>query len=183
MQPYVTPLALISLGLVLALAYLGCLWAKLAKQVAPPGWRALRPGFGHWFSALGSAAFSTLLAWIYIFIGSARRDAMFQMKVASLLATAFGLCAVYSAWRIRAIKRENIRWRGSRIVRTDRDGQDRIHDGTSAVAWSRTWSGYFTLRLAEGSILYIDPFTKGSDEFIGDFGPPEDAEDIGNPRS
>jgi hypothetical protein len=178
MQPYVTPFALSSLGLVLALAYLGCLSAKLAKQIVPPGWRAMRPGFGHWFSALGCSAFSTLLSWVYIFVGSARRDAVFQMKVAFCLSVAFGLCAIYSAWRVRAIKRENIRWRGSRIVRSHRDGHEQAHDGSSAVSWSRTWSGLSALVFADGSTLYIDPFTKGSDEFIGEFGPPEDVEDF-----
>lgn len=138
MQPYVTPMALSSLGVMLALAYLGCLSAKLAKQIVAPGWRALRPGFGHWFAALGSSAFSTLVAWVYIFVGSARRDAAFQMKVAFLLSVAFGLCAVYSGWRIRAIKRENIRWRGSRIVRNDRDGHEQAYDGRGAVSWSGT---------------------------------------------
>jgi hypothetical protein len=167
---------------VLGLAYFGCLSAKLARQIVPPGWRGIRPGFGHWFSALGSCAFATLMAWVYILVGSARRDAAFQMRMAFLLSIAFGLCAASAAWRVRAIKRENIRWRGSRVVRDHPDGHEQIHDGSRAVSCSKTWSGLSALRFAEGSTLCIDPFASGSDEFMGAFGPPDDAGDLGNSR-
>lgn len=182
MQPYVTTVALSILGLVVALAWFGCLSARLARQAVPPGWHALRPGLGHWFAALASAAFSTLVAWVYIFVGSARRDAAFQMRVAFFLSVAFGLCAIYAAWHIRAIKHDNIRWRGMRIVRSQRDGPDQTHDGGSAVSWWRTWSGLFALRFVDGATLYVDPFTTGSDEFAGTFGPPEDTDDADDPR-
>ena len=183
MQPYVTPLTLGALGLTVGLAILGCLIALLARQVVPVGWRALRPGFGHWFAAVGSAAFSTLVAWVYLFVGSARRDAAFQLKVAFLLSAAFGLCAIYGAWRIRAIKRENLRWRGTRIVRTGRDGQEQAVDKGRAFGWRRTFSGRYVLAFADGSTLDVDPYTNGSDAFMGELGPPEGAEDTGDPST
>jgi hypothetical protein len=182
-QPYVTPVTLGGLGLTVALAVLGCLSALLARQVVPVGWRALRPGFGHWFAALGSAAFSILVAWVYLFVGSARRDAAFQMKVAFLLSIAFALCAVYAAWRICAIKHENTRWRGTRIVRRGRDGQEHVVDLGRAFGWRRTFSGLYVLAFADGSILAVDPFTRGSDAFMADFGPTESAEDPHDPPS
>jgi hypothetical protein len=177
MQPYVTPLTLGSLGLTVALAILGCLVAMLARQVVPRGWRALRPGFGHWFAAVGSAAFSVLVAWIYLFVGSARSDAAFQMRIAFLLSVAFGLCAIYSAWRIRAIKRENIRWQGTRVVRTGRDGQDQAVDNGRAFGWRRSFSGWFVLGFANGSMLHVDPYAKGADTFMVDLGPAEGPQD------
>lgn len=155
----------------------------ITRQIVAPDWRALRPGPGHWFAALGSTAISALVAWVYIFVGSVRRDAAFQMQVAFYLSVAFGLCAIYSAWRVRAIKRENIRWRGTRIILSQRDDHDRMQDGGSAVAWWKTLSGLYAMRFADGSTLYIDPFTKGSDEFAGRFGPPENAGDVDRPQS
>jgi hypothetical protein len=181
MQPYVTPLMAGSLGLTIALAAVGCLSAILARQVAPEGWRALRPGFGHWFAAAGSAAFSTLVAWVYLFVGSARQDAAFQMNVAFFLSIAFGLCAIYGAARIRAIKRENIRWRGSRIVRMDRDGQEQSFDADRAIGWQRSFSGHWVMAFADGSTLCLDPFTNGSDAFMAKFGPAESGEDRDDP--
>jgi hypothetical protein len=183
MQPYVTPLTLGFLGLTVALAALGCLSALLARQDVPAGWRALRPGPGHWFAALGSTAFSTLVAWVYLFVGSARRDAAFQMKVAFLLSLAFGLCAIYSAWRIRAIKCENTRWRGTRVVRRGRDGEEQEIDNGRAFGWRRTFSGWYVLGFADGSMLYVDPYTKGADDIMGDLGPPEGPEDPADPQS
>jgi fluoride ion exporter CrcB/FEX len=183
MQTYVTPFALGSLGLTVALAGVICLSALIAKQTVPPGWRALRPGLKHWFAAVGMAGISTFMAWIYLFVGSARRDAAFQMNVAFFMSIGCGLAAVYLAWYARSIKRKNIRWRRSRIVHTLPDGQEKTQDAGQAVSWWRTWTGYFALGFADGSVLYIDPYTKGSDEFMGDFGPPEDAEDVDDPRS
>ena len=183
MQPYVTPFTLGSLGLTVALAVFGCLSAMLTRQNVPPGWQAIRPGFGQWSTAVGNMAFSTLMAWVYLFVGSGRRDAAFQMKVAFLLSIAFGLCAIYCAWRIRATKRENIRWRGTRMVHRQPDGHDQAHDGARAISWWRTWSGMFAMRFADGSTLYFDPFAKGGDEFMGRFGPPENADDIDSPPS
>lgn len=181
MQAYVTPFALGSLGLTVGLSAFGCLSALLARQSVPQGWRALRPGFGHWFAAVGSAAFSTLLAWVYLFVGSARRDAAFQMKVAFLLSIAFGLCAIYGAWRVRAIKRENIRWRGARIVRLGHDGQEQQFDTGRAVGWRRTLSGLHVLAFADGSTLSVDPFANGVDAFMAEFGPLEGDQDSDDP--
>lgn len=180
-QPHVTFVTLGALGLTVALSALGCLSALLIRQRVPTGWSALRPGFGHWFAAAGSAAISTLVAWVYIFVGSARRDAAFQMKVAFALAIAFGLCAVYGAWRIRAIKRENVRWRGMRIVRTGGDGQEQSLDAGRAIGWQRNFSGYWVLAFADGAPLYLDPFCKGSDAFMAKFGPPEGGDDQDDP--
>lgn len=183
MQPYVTPFTLGILVLTVALAVLGCLVAMRAQQVVLIGWHTLRPGFGHWFAAVGSAAFSTLTAWVYLFVGSARRDAAFQMRIAFLLSIAFGLCAIYCAWRIRAIKRENVRWRGTRIVRTVRDGQEQSIDNGRAFGWRRTFSGWYVLGFADGSVQYVDPYAKGADRFMVELGPPEEPEDPDDPQT
>jgi hypothetical protein len=183
MQPYVTTMTAGILGLTVALAVLSCLVAMLTRQVVPAKWRALRPGFGHWFAAAGSAAFSTLMAWVYLFVGSSRRDAPFQMRIAFLLSVAFGLGAIYSAWRIRAIKRENIRWLGTRIVRTGRDGQEQTVDNGRAFGWRRTFSGLCVLGFSDGSILYLDPYTKGIDTFLVELGPPENPKDPSDPQT
>ena len=181
MQPYVTPLTLGALGLTVGLAVLGCLSALLARQVVPEGWRALRPGLGHWFAALGTAGFSTLVAWVYLFVGSARNDAAFQMKIAFLLSIALGLCAVYSAWRIRGIKRENIRWRGTRVMRLGRDGQERTVDNGRAFGWRRTFSGWYVLGFSDGSMLYVDPYSRGADSIMVALGPAESLDDPDDP--
>lgn len=181
MQPYVTPFTLGSLGLTVALAGFGCLSAMLTQQIVPRGWRALRPGLGHWFAAVGNAAISALVAWIYIFVGSARHDAAFQMKVAFLLSIGFGLGAFVAAWHVRAIKRQNIRWRGSRVIRSNQEGVEQVYDGGRAVAWTRTWGGRWQLRFADGSTLYLDPFANGADEFMAKYGPLEGGDDTDGP--
>jgi hypothetical protein len=180
-QPYVTPLTLGALGLTVGLAILGCLLALFSRQTVPKGWRALRPGSGHWIAAILSAALSTLVAWVYLFVGSSRSDAAFQMRIAFLLSLAFGLGAIYSAWRIRAIKRENVRWRGTKVLRVGPDGQEVAVDNGHAFGWRRTFSGWYVLGFADGSMLYVDPYTRGADSIMVALGPPESPDDPADP--
>lgn len=186
MQPYVTPLALGALGLTVCLAVLGSLGALLIRQDVPKGWRALRPGAGHWFAAFFSAGLSTLVAWVYLFVGSSRSDAAFQMRIAFLLSLAFGLGAIYSAWRIYLIKRENVRWRGTKVVRRGKGGQDETVANGRAFGWRRTFSGWYVLGFSNGSMLYVDPYTKGADSImvaLGSAESPDDPDDPDDPRS
>lgn len=183
LQFYVTPLTLGSLGLTVALAILGCLVSLLSRQTVPKGWHALRPGAGHWFAAILSAALSTLVAWVYLFVGSARSDAAFQMRIAFLLSLAFGLGAIYSAWRIRAIKRENVRWRGTKVVRRGRGGQDETVANGRAFGWRRSFSGWYVLGFADGSMLYVDPYTNGASSLMTALGPPAEPDEPDDPQT
>ena len=94
MQDYVTPSGLIMLGAVAT-----CIALLIAAIAATPaatkaGWMLVRPGGMHWFSFYGSAALFALIAWVWIFVGSARQDAAFQMRIAFWLSFAFGIGAV-----------------------------------------------------------------------------------------
>jgi hypothetical protein len=61
------------------------------------GWRWLRPGFIHYFAFFGSAAFATLMWWVYLFVGSARADAATQETAMLLIAVAM-TCGAALVW-------------------------------------------------------------------------------------
>jgi hypothetical protein len=154
MQPYVT-----FGGLTIMTGLLAGFAAMLAAVIIGqrkdyPGWLRMKPGGLHWFCYLGSAAFSCLLIWI--FVGSARSDADFQMNVAFCLSTAFGFCALYSAYRIYHIQQYALRIRGETLAFEDKSGISRNLPFREFEAFRRTISGYYELRFLDGTIIVID---------------------------
>ena len=64
-------------------------------QIDSSGWYWLRPGFIHYFTLIGCAAFAGFMWWVYLFIGSARPDAATQEVAMLLLAVAMTAGAAY----------------------------------------------------------------------------------------
>lgn len=66
-----------------------------SAQIDSSGWFWLRPGFIHYFTLIGCAAFAGFMWWMYLFIGSARSDAATQELAMLLIAIAMTAGATY----------------------------------------------------------------------------------------
>ncbi len=164
LQDYVTPLPLALVGAV----HVVCVVALAAVlRAAPshfPGWRVVSPGGTHWFCFLGSWAFATLVSWVWLFVGSARRDAEVQMRYALLLIFAFGISAAVSGFYMVRLRRMGLRWRGTAIRWRER-GRDIVQDMSDFDVWRRALSGLFHLRFRDGTILKLDLYARNAEEF------------------
>src|SRR5262245_29324400 len=111
LQDHVTLLPLTLVGAV----HLACLWALAAVlKAAPatdPDWRLVGPGGAHWFCFLGCWALTALISWVWLFVGSGRRDAEQQMLYALLLVLAFGVGSAWSGFYVARLRRTALRWR------------------------------------------------------------------------
>ncbi|HMT42463.1 MAG TPA: hypothetical protein PKC48_11920 [Sphingorhabdus sp.] len=167
MQDYVTPSGLIMLGAVAT-----CIALLIAAIAAIPvatksGWMLVRPGSMHWFSFYGSAALFALIAWVWIFVGSARSDAAFQMRIAFWLSFTFGIGAVYSGLLIRNLRKMALRMRGRQIAYFDSDGREAGQSIDNFTAFRRRWRGDYQVLFNDGTVITLDPYAKNSDEFMG----------------
>jgi hypothetical protein len=167
MQDYVTPSGLIMLGAVAT-----CIALLIAAIAATPaatktGWMQVRPGGMHWFSFYGSAALFALIAWVWIFVGSARSDAAFQMRIAFWLSFTFGIGAVYAGMLIRKLRKMALRMRGRQIAFVGSDGREAGQSIDNFTAFRRRWRGDFQLLFNDGTVITLDPYAKNSDEFMG----------------
>lgn len=167
MQDYVTPSGLIMLGAVAT-----CIALLIAAIAATPaatktGWMQVRPGGMHWFSFYCSAALFALIAWVWIFVGSARSDAAFQMRIAFWLSFTFGIGAVYSGVLIRKLRKTALRMRGDQIAYIDADGREANQSIADFTAFRRRWRGDYQLLFNDGTVIALDPYAKNSDEFMG----------------
>jgi hypothetical protein len=168
MQHYVTPLPL---GALLA-AHAACLAAAFSifrsRTPAFPGWHVLTPSGTHWFCFLGSWAFGTLISWVWLFVGSRRSDAGFQMNVALLLAVVFCTAGASSGIYIAALRRKALRWRGDVICWRER--RQEMRQGFSRFeAIRRGWDGSFHIRFTDQSILKLDLYARNASEFLARF--------------
>jgi hypothetical protein len=167
MQDYVTPSGLIMLGAVAT-----CIALLIAAIAGTPaatktGWMLVRPGGMHWFSFYGSAALFGLIAWVWIFVGSARSDAAFQMRIAFWLSFTFGIGAVYSGLLIRKLRKMALRMRGRQIAFVGSDGREASQSIDDFTAFRRRWRGDYQLLFNDGTVIALDPYAKNSDEFMG----------------
>lgn len=167
MQDYVTPSGLIMLGAVATCIALLIVAIAATPAVTKTGWMLVRPGGMHWFSFYGSAALFALIAWVWIFVGSVRSDATFQMRIAFWLSFTFGIGAVYSGLLIRKLRKTALRMRGREIAYVDGDGREAIQSIDEFTAFRRRWRGDFQLLFNDGTMIVLDPFAKNSDEFMG----------------
>jgi hypothetical protein len=163
LQDHVTslPLAMV-VGLHVACAAALLLVLRTAPQKTP-GWRMVGPGGTYWFCFLGTWAFATLVSWVWLFVGSARRDAEEQMGYALLLIAAFGLGAAGTGFYMAALHRMALRWRGT-VIRWREKGSVVSQDMADFDAWRRTWSGYMLLRFKGGAVLKLDPHARNAEE-------------------
>jgi len=122
----------------------------------------------HWFGFLGSWAFAALISWVWLFVGSARRDAEFQMNVALVLAICFCACATWSGFRIAALRRMGLRWRGAAISSRAGGGELRQEFG-NFEAIRRGLDGAFQIRFKDHSLLKLDPYARNASDFLARF--------------
>lgn len=168
MQDYVTPLPLAAL----LAAHAACLAAAFtilrSQTPAFPGWRVLGPSGTHWFCFLGSWAFGALISWVWLFVGSGRSDAEFQMNMALLLAVSFCAAGASSGFYIAALRRKALRWRGDVICWRQRR-QERRQEFSRFDAIRRSWDGTLQIRFADQSILKLDLYARNASEFLARF--------------
>jgi hypothetical protein len=163
LQHYVTPLPLVLVGAI----HIACLVAMVAllraKPASFPGWRVVGPGGTHWFCFVGSWGFAALLTWVWLFVGSARRDADVQMTYALGLIFAFGAGAMISGFYMLSLRRKILRWRG-KVIRWRAAGLDRVEDMGDFESWRRPLSGLFHLRFRDGTILKLDMYARNAED-------------------
>lgn len=168
MQDYVTPLPL---GLVVA-AHAACLGSLIGVIVSPrlsyPGWRVVGPSGTHWFCFAGSWAFGSLMSWVWLFVGSDRADAAFQMRIALLLAVVFCTAAALSAFFIARLKRMQLRWRGS-VICWRAGTLDCRQQFSQFAALRRGIDGSFLIRFEDQSVLTLDSQARNASDFLARF--------------
>jgi hypothetical protein len=163
MQEYVTALPLALIGL-LHLANLVAMATLISGAPShSPGWRVVGPGGTHWFCFLGSWAFAALITWVWLFVGSGRRDAEEQMRYALVLIFAFGIGAVLSGFYMVRLRRMALRWRGT-VIRWRERGRDVVQDMADFDAWRHAWSGLFHLSFRDGAILRLDLHSQNAEK-------------------
>lgn len=167
MQDYVTSSGLIMLGGVATCILLLIIAIAATPMATKTGWMQIRPGGMHWFSFYGSAALFALIAWVWIFVGSERSDAVFQMRIAFWLSFIFGIGAVYSGLLIRNLRKTALRMRGGQIAYVDTDGREATQSIKDFTAFRRRWRGDYQLLFNDGTVIALDPYAKNSDEFMG----------------
>lgn len=166
MQIYVTTPGLAGLAVLYGALGVSLLrLARITKRDAP-GWACVTPGFSHWFALIGSIGIMGLMSWIWLFVGSARRDAQSQMMYAYILVVAFGIGATYCAYHISRLRTECLRWRGAAIEFEEASGATRRLLMRDFQAFRRLISGYFELTFAGGAVIRLDPYADGSGELL-----------------
>lgn len=166
MQPYVTTTGLAVLGLLYAVLAAAIARLALSRPPAMPGCKRLRSGWHHWGSLLGALCFVGLISWVWLFVGSARRDAAFQMNVAFGLILAFGLGAAYVAVAMARLKAAPLCWRGKEIGVPHPGGSIRFLAMADADAARHSLSGYLQFHFKDGTVISVDPYAVGSDELV-----------------
>lgn len=129
------------------------------------GWRSVTPGPMHWTALWLSAALSGFMAWIYLFVGSSRPDAEFQMKVLFWLIVAFGSGTVLSAWTIRSIRHRAISWRGATVTFRGAKGMESRDLSLVCDLQGSLFRGVSVL-FGDGASFRLDPYAKGAVELI-----------------
>jgi hypothetical protein len=164
LQDHVTPLPLALVAAVHGACLLALMAVLRTRTAQFPGWRVVRPGGTHWFCFVGCWAFATLVSWVWLFVGSARRDAEAQMRWALLLILAFGIGSALSGFYIAQLRRRALRWRGTTIQWRER-GRDLVQDLTDFDGFRRAFSGLFHVHFRDGTILKLDLYARNAEDF------------------
>ena len=131
----------------------------LGEQASTPGWAVIRPSAMHWIGLVGAGGIVGMLAYVGLFIGSSRSDAVFQMRMLWLLVTGFTVSAGVCLWQMRQIVRTDARWRGSQVSWQPANGGARlVRSLTEVAAMHRPWFGPVRIAFSDGAELRIDPY-------------------------
>lgn len=165
LQDYVTPVPFALVAAVHLACVFGCFAVLRAQPSRVPGWKVVGPSGMHWFCFGGCWAFSALITWVWLFVGSARHDAEMQMRYALLLIVVFGAGAAWSGFYIAHLKRMALRWRGTAIQWRER-GRDIVQDMADFDAFRQPLGGRFQFRFRDGAILKLDPHAQNAGDLM-----------------
>lgn len=130
---------------------------SLRAPAPRPGWRQVAPSAMHWLGLVGAGGIVCLMAWVGLFIGSARADAEFQMRMLWLLVGGFSLSAMVCAWQMRAILRAGVSWRGSQITFAGPTGAPLTRNMAQVIGMRRPWFGSVRIAFDDGNEIRLDP--------------------------
>lgn len=123
------------------------------------GWAVVRPSVMHWGGVVGAGGIIGMLAYVGLFIGSARTDAEFQMRMLWLIVAGFTINAAVCIWQMRQIAAAAVRWRGSQLSFCRKADGARITQAmTDVIAMHRPPFGAVRIRFADGNVLKLDPY-------------------------
>lgn len=164
MQSYVTfsGLILLVLPLATAVTLMSLALAAFAPEVVK-GWRQVTPGAGYWVASVLSVALASLIGWVWSFVGSSRADGEAQMRIAWWLAFLFAWASCFAAWRILALSRQAIRWRGETVQWSGSAGPVPM---TSLEHLQTSIRGYTRASFAGSKVLSIDLAATGADALV-----------------
>ena len=131
------------------------------------GWMALRPTATVHFAFIGSFAFSALMLWLYLFVGSARTDADTQEFMMLVLFAVFGVAAMWTFWSAYLYK---VRWKGSKI---EFGRLGRIHRyKVQQIAAKKyvAWRSEYAIEFEDGQRLFFSPYMRGGLELARKLG-------------
>lgn len=141
--------------------------AALGVRAVPEksGWRRVTPSPMHWTGVLLGTSLVLLMSWVRLFVGSTRADAESQMTILTWLILAFALGTIAVALSMVAIRRQALRWRGTRLA-WRKSGRDCEADlsGVEGIGYNRL--GQVVVTFEDGARLALDPYARGAQELI-----------------
>ncbi len=151
----------------LAGACIAAILARAAYAVRPDrdGWRQVTVGPSHWVSVGLGSGLTGLFTYIYLFVGSARVDAAYQMTVLFWMTLIFGTATLYMALSAVMTARQQLRWRGETLTYRDR-GRVVLRWFDEVADIKTTLAGDYVLRFVDGTSLTVDADSRGAMEFI-----------------
>lgn len=129
------------------------------------GWRYIKVSPTHWGGVVLGAGLTCLLTYIYVFVGSARADAVHQMTLMFWLTLLFGVATLYIALSMAVTIRQRLHWRDEVLVFSHK-GRLRRYGFADVIALKSTMSGDFALDFVDGCQLVVDADASGAMELI-----------------
>jgi hypothetical protein len=127
------------------------------------GWRYLTPGPVTWIGMALNFSFAALLSYIYLFVGSARADAAFQLTVLLILAVVFNLIAIFIAYTTIA---EEVSWNDLCVRRRTLVFEMRMITWHQLARLGSEPSGYWWITAYDGPKIRFSPYNNGFSELL-----------------
>jgi hypothetical protein len=140
-----------------------CRLLQRRKATVRNGWRYLTPGPTTWIGLPLNFGFAALLSYVYLFVGSARADAAFQMAMLLFLAVSFNLIAIFIAYMTIA---EEVRWNDLCVRRRTVFFETRIITWHQLAMLGSEGSGYWWIKAYNGPKLRFSPYNNGFRELL-----------------
>ena len=125
------------------------------------GWRYLTPGPMMWTGLVLGFGLTGLFSYIYLFVGSARPDAEFQMKMLLALTVSFNLITLLIAYST-----VEVRWNETGIQRRTWLFSRRAMAWPQLAAFGVEVSGYWWIRSYDGPKIRFSPYSNGFDQLV-----------------